>query len=836
MSGGPARQRNPCERYLKWPPTRIRHAVLLVRRPCLLLLLLLSTTSQSWILLSSKSALLGQSADTKGRAFSFKASNSFAPRSITDTKGDSMIEHLAQHVEFRSSIDQTIQELQRHIPVVVSRPLETHVAQRTYTTDTKLVVSSEELGDIELVSSLEELVTLTNTIVMAVQVSARASNFLSLLGVNASSTARATANVKSRVALDPSLKSLQVKWKTELFPLVGQAMSTPGNKNKSGGPSSAMSTLEGLSELILDQESGKIDTHRLLRVQWNGQDQDATTIGQTLSLLRQTIQNFQKFPFGQTFGSGTLNLFNQIRDGYLYESTEQLPTESNASSTAPLFVLVTPATNRTKGFTWVPVQDYNFSRHSTGESSSSPENVFQSTSMPLPGTDTWTQYAASFQAIRRFVSETIPNLSQQANVELIRSLFLPTARFYTVDESLLLEGSYRIANFYQSLAAVRSRTFGSWNLDHVELIYTDGDNFGYSVSNSSRTQVRIYYTTTTGFPGTTSAITASGCDRYVLIPDMDGSLETGAISANWKIGEVHQEKVSIAGNDSPLEALWAMRSIATAVETGRFRNNEDALWKTLLQRLNNGIIASSVPLEANSYEYKKVLPDAQSPLVRSDQTASMVYRIMTNLHLEMISLVNDTDMAATLNPNLCPPAAEYMTDNVKLLGYIGEVLLSGRQMYTNSVVFFMRSLKSAIHSGRLLVAKEPDVHVELKATGDVRLDFTLHMIFLPLVGLPGLNRVAGTDKANGLGASVPLTVKVVSDYLLDHHTGRIMQHRLVESRINGQLTPGDIISRWIQRQRGEELASPDETVWLHALMDTVRWLETMNGSTKKSKK
>ena len=44
----------------------------------------------------------------------------------------------------------------------------------------------------------------------------------------------------------------------------------------------------------------------------------------------------------------------------------------------------------------------------------------------------------------------------------------------------------------------------------------------------------------------------------------------------------------------------------------------------------------------------------------------------------------------------------------------------------------------------------------------------------------------------------PLTFELVSDYSIDPDSGLIFQHRLVATRVNGQLTAADVMSRWIQ--------------------------------------
>jgi hypothetical protein len=76
---------------------------------------------------------------------------------------------------------------------------------------------------------------------------------------------------------------------------------------------------------------------------------------------------------------------------------------------------------------------------------------------------------------------------------------------------------------------------------------------------------------------------------------------------------------------------------------------------------------------------------------------------------------------------------------------------------------------------------------------------------------------------------------VGSDYIIEKQTGQIFQHRLFETRINGQLTPGDVISRWIQKQvdmnpeGGSMSGKPgNEIAFQRSLLDAVSWLRSIN--------
>ena len=89
--------------------------------------------------------------------------------------------------------------------------------------------------------------------------------------------------------------------------------------------------------------------------------------------------------------------------------------------------------------------------------------------------------------------------------------------------------------------------------------------------------------------------------------------------------------------------------------------------------------------------------------------------------------------------------------------------------------------------------------------------------------------------------SAPLAIELISDYVVDQQTGLVVTHQLVETRVNGQLTPGDVISRNlagflnVEMQQGNPSRSPDEV--LQTVSEAVSWLRTMamapNSGTKK---
>ena len=102
-----------------------------------------------------------------------------------------------------------------------------------------------------------------------------------------------------------------------------------------------------------------------------------------------------------------------------------------------------------------------------------------------------------------------------------------------------------------------------------------------------------------------------------------------------------------------------------------------------------------------------------------------------------------------------------------------------------------------------------------------------------MTGIPGLELGMPTASTVGGASLPPLKIGLMSEYILCPETGKILQHRLLESRVNGQLTPGDVVSRWIQRLAGGVVsAENDDTAvdWMRTLHDTVEWVRSMKSN------
>jgi hypothetical protein len=733
------------------------------------------------------------------------------------------------------AIHETMQELRQEIPALLTRPLTDASAAAAYTEQTRLLVADTD--DFELASSRTELMALSTTLVLATEASVRASNFLSnptsLLGggggdskKNATqSTSSSSPVVKCRILVDADMKAIRVEWQSKVLSLLGS--STP----------TETSDIQGISMLLLDPVTGKIATHRLLQVKWRGKDQDSQAIGQALSTLRRTYLNLRESPFLQPFFSESSPL-SQVRE----ELMQQLSVLSTSSSSAtklseqlaPLYV--TPSLKdvnsdaskdgNTSSVDLVPIDEWTPRTRNQPQTTATTKPKSR-TSPVLPGSHLWMRYAVVHRSIVQFMDQIIPSLSNDPDISstTIKSYFTPKAQLVALDGSLILQDASRMTNFYQSIAAWRRRSFASWTLDKAVVL---------EWKSGKQLRIRIDYTTTINLPGAGSDATSiCGSDIYVLAID-PRSVDNGMV----RIEQVLQQELSIGGNKNKQDGVWFMRSIATAVETGLFSNNEESVLLDLVQRSMNANGKGRPGKQLQSASTSEMELIIQPPLL-SDVAAANVYRIMATLHRDLPKLLDDS----TSSDSLLPPCHEYMADSMELHGYLGEVLLRGRTAYNRSVGLLVASLRAALRTGRVQAEQsKPSVQVELTTKGNVRLSMTLYLKILPIPGgFPGL------DSNVLLQTSLPLKIDLVSDYVIDADTGLIVQHELIESRVNGQLTPADIVSQWIrQRQvpmmggastssRGGGSSSfkynAAEESWMQTALDTVNWVRSLNKSS-----
>jgi hypothetical protein len=765
-----------------------------------------------------------------------------APSPATEKEQLPVIKGLADDFEYYAKVDATIRELQAQLPSLLTKPLTALTASRVYTKECPLVVVVESssvasaaaapdddkasLQDIEnpendkyeednkpkpsrqtreitLTSSTEELTSLSDVIVLGTTAAQQANNVWS------STTNTPSTYVKCQLWLDPSLETIRIPWKTAI-PVLG----SPSSTNR----------FDGFSEVLLDSETGKIRKHRILNVTYNDTPMNGPAIGLALTTWQTAVNNVQQFPFIKSFLSpSTTSLLAELRDGLLDQAAsaasqrQSKNLEDPSSVETPLVFVVPEKYSISSSLSWV---------------NSSTTDILQldKNGIPFPGSSEWTQYARAHQSLATFCDSVIPILSgssfsKNAGEEVTR-LFSNNVTLTSsiLDDSVLLRGRENIASYYTSLALARRGAGGSWTLTKAEVDWKN-----YSVT--------IDYKAALNSVPTMSPWAIQGRDVYYL------ECSDATQGKDPVIQRIQQVKFAVSTQDGSmkLDNKFVMENLVRTVEQGGlFGSGRDILSDLLLRQVAgagertaiagrtsgpNAAASSKSNVESARTSTTGIQP-RRLPLA----AAANIFHLMSDLHDQLDVLL---DVTADSDSNrVALPAVEYIADSVELRGYLGETLVRGSTLYQSVLGAILTALRRSVAQKSLIVVKTPPKRViELTPTGVIRLSLTLQLRLGSPIGSNRLFPEAVAEVASAV--SVPLTLELVSDYVLDPRTGQIEQHRLVESRVNGQLTPGDVLSRSVQRllmrSSDDSNNQSDDDALLRPLSDALAWLRSISG-------
>ena len=740
-----------------------RPAVLLITR-----LLLVAHVASSF-LLQNPFAVSGHS-----RKHGYFASNEMPSTEVA-------LEGLLTPEEFerRSKLDSVIKALQVQLPLTLTKPLNAVSSQAVFTSNVKLTVLVDQ-DEIDLLKSREELIALSDVLVLGTS-TAQQANMVVAFG-SGSATSNGT-KVECQILLDSSCQSLLVPWKAKVPGFPGTS-SLQRNVENPG-----LDTFEGLSELVLNAEEGKVERHRLRNVSWNGQSVNGPAIGQGLRALQSTMDNLQNSPLfrgvmkSNNNNGGNGNIWADIRDTFLEQAATAASSRNNGAvlvgfQPKPL-VLPVSSVESVTGFVKV-------------------SNDTKNVTIPLPGTDQWQEYSQAHEILTDFCERVVPLLSS-SNMEDLSRHIAKNATLTSTQGSQLLQGRDAITKFFQGISLARRSTGGTWRMERAV------------VMDWQKLTVAIDYT------ATNTPWTISGQDFYVLVSSPT------AVVGGPMIQEIRQTEISVTTPDGgvTLDGPWVMKNLASAVE----RSSSPSAVGSNVRGLFTDILFQ---------QQQQLMPGSRADAVQkhkvSQMAAANTYFFMTELHNSIPSLWNTTEMVS--NRNVLPPATQYLAESVELRGYLGETLLRGSTVYTRAFGSLIATIRQALGQKRLVWDSTKTVapRVELTPKGKVRLTLVAAFRVPP----PGGN--AASPFLLPDVASVPLTLEIVSDYTLDTQSGLVTHHRLVETRVNGQLTPGDVVSRNLQRfLKWEQQDPPSKSAMnedmLKSVSDAMSWLRSFSSNS-----
>jgi hypothetical protein len=734
-----------------------------------------------------------------------------APRSTTND--GTIIEGILNDEEFDRlvRIDKTIRELRAQLPTLLTQPLAMASAAEVYVKDNfrlnVLVVDQagapapseggderplQAEGEIAILNSREDLMALSDILVLATTAARQAGAAMT------AGTADTQVEVKCQLILDDSLSVIRIPWKAKA-PLLGS-------------PDSNNNLFEGLTDFRLrakggddvdDDDFGKVQEFTIRKLTWNGRPLNGPAIGQAVKAVQSTVTNLQQSPLLQTLVRAgdldrTASFLTELRDGFLGQAATALSASSGSGSSGANQGKVSE-----NKLVSVPVYQVKSIKEVSGwidqpQSMGRPEAKDDSNDSkgqsrpPCPGTKGWKEYAASRECLIRFCDDIIPQLSDLSIVDA--SLFAKNATLITTDGSTVITGQESLANFYQSMALTRTGTGGSFKAT------------GYEVLDWKFRTVALHYEATIS---SLPLWTIQGCDVYrldALTTDQERPI----------IRQIRQRKLTAVNptgkSEISIDGPWMIKNLVAAInDDGSAKASRDFWTELLMQQPGLNFIPQGSIGQTKAKTMKKL----------SEAVAAKSYYIMTDLYGHGFALFDLTSSRTS------PPGAEYMAPNVELRGYLGESILRGSTLYNPSIGSVIFGIRDALRQKRVVVEKLVAPRVELiMPAGDVRLSLTLIVRIPP----PGAGVIL---PESALGP--PIKLELVSDYKIDANTGSIAEHRLVETRVNDQLTPGDQVSRWIQRvlkmEGATEVGGNDNgsTDTFKAFSEALSWIRSLNG-------
>lgn len=739
--------------------------------------------------------------------------------------------------------------------------------------------------DEELAVGSGEVLLLSRALATAATAARRAGNLfdLALSGSSSSSGGSPAGQLECELLIDPGDPlRFAALWRTRL-PSIGIG-------DQSSSPSS-YTEFSGRSTVYLCPKTGLVSKLKIQEVKINGVAV-IESLGTALAAVRRAARSAgamvpsslvddgredgRKRSGGNLFLDG---IMNGIRD--VVDAVDALPSEEKEGpSDSPLYVVParfwggaampvmgevlvynsTVLENADKNATsnprieeelnekspiYVPVPIDDYSRKS------------ERTSPPLVGSGDFVEYATCHVALQHFanyglrqlagvhaVDDSGESIGAAISAERIRSLFSTDAKLLTFGSgssssasgTTLLRGAGKVADLYRSLALFREASGGDWRITSLE---ADFEQLRLVVSWATESPVKIEGTDRFIFDMPSSS------SSYCLPLCGDGNIEEIAETCATyfdenendgiplRIRRIENLQLKVAGVTT--DSAWVQSFVSAALRSGITDNGPfipDATITELLRALTTR--RSSSTAEKSPPKKKATKQDPMPAL--GDEAAASFYRILRALHSDLSGIADGAGASSPSLPGGIAPAGDFLAETVELRGLLGEVLARGRSNYRRVLGMAVSSLRVAVQTRAVRVAARPRPTVEVTPRGSIKVNFILALWANP-PSLPVGRTLGGggqSSNENG-GFGVPLKIEVCSEYIIGE-TGKIREHRILESRLNGVLTPGDVFSRWIKGLTGGETvdsSSGNNAVpsAMESLMDAIAWVRSTQDRT-----
>lgn len=716
-----------------------------------------------------------------------------------------------EEFELSCRVHTTITLLRRHFSSLLELPsLSESTAKWIYDSTNVTVVGPR--GEL-LAVGIDEVIRINRALALSSTAARRAGSLLDL-AVNGGGDAAigSSSKVECELILDPNnnqqLKIL-VLWKTRL-------------------PNTGFS---GRSIVYLSPQTGLVTHLQIEQVKINGVEV-LDSLGTALATLRTASRSASSSifdGFNSVAGSrGSRSTGNPLFDGIMsgiqevVDAVEALPSEKTDHSLgAPLYVLPEHLWKNKTVF----VGDEDDDSNEASASLPTPIDEYNMGQMtPMAGSDQFVEYEIVIKSLQNFATYALGRLAggfesseSTAGTEVIREMFTTEAVLVTSDKDgddiTLLRGGGKVTDFYRSLSVLRGASGGDWKVINVD-------------SNLGQRKLIVEWETDAPFK-------VMGKDAFIFeTPELlalplrlpmntDGDIddivargiqffdESNDEAIPLKVDRVESLQLMVAGASADSE--WAQSFVNAALRSGVVGNTiPDPTITELLRSLTTKQSVKTAP--------KRAKPAAKSMPPLNDAAASSFYEIIRSLHNDLPSIIADVEMKG--KPQT--PAEAFLADSIELRGLLGEILIRGSESYNRLFGVVISSLRAAVRTNRVRLAAKPKPTIEITPNGSIKMGLVV-ALWIDAPTFPG------QSKSNNGGFGVPLKIEISSLYKIDE-AGKIREHQILESRLNGMLTPGDVFSRWIK-----SVASSDETKredagvnFASSFLDALSWVRSQS--------
>jgi len=715
---------------------------------------------------------------------------------------------------------------------------------------------------------------LSRALAAAATAARRAGSLLDLMAIGTPSSSPATTagggavgRVECELLVDPGDPlRVMVLWRARLPSILSAAASRFGgggnqataedrpSSSSSSSSSSSYTEFAGKSTATLSRESGLVTDLRINEVRINGVA-IVDTLGTALAAVRKAALAAQSIGEGIAGGGGggggggnRRSSGNALLDGIIngiqevVDAVEALPSseERDGSLDSNIYVVPTGFWDRAS----FPIESLACNAPS-GSTVDESTNTIPASFIPVPidqyramngrvaGSKAFVEYAMMHRTLCSFATHglyklagTSPTESEEVtdygiSSESIRSVFTTDAELVTLgsasgsiesrDYITLLRGAGKVADLYRSLALFRESTGGDWKI--VSLM-ADLERQRLLVSWMTESPLKIEGTDSFIFePPTLSSMSrlplSSDGDKVEVARRCSSYFNDESDYSPLRIRRIENRQLIVAGVAT--DSVWAQSFVSAALRSGLAENAPlpDA---TIIELLRS--------LTQTKTSTKKAITDSSFPSL-DDAAAASFYGILRALH-------NDIPNIASAGSS-STPAGEFLADTVEMRGLLDEVLVRGHQNYRRLLSIATSSLRAGIQTNTLRLAAKPRTTVEVTSNGSIRVNLILALWVAPQLPLGG---GMGQAQSGNQGFGAPLKIEVSSEYIIDSE-GKIREHIILESRLNGVLTPGDLFSKWIKGlTREEDSRSKIAPSPLDSLVDVIAWVRSMQERKK----